>query len=82
MIRTTAVDNLVYHYSCWIYSSIYIISGWMRMTSNIFKALVRLAYDTLGLQTYFTSGPTETKAWTILKGFTAPQVDRILYFIL
>ena len=48
------------------------------MTANIFKALVRLAYDTLGLQTYFTSGPTETKAWTILKGMTAPQVDGIL----
>lgn len=38
------------------------------------KALVRIAYDTLGLQTYFTAGPTETRAWTIKKGFTAPQV--------
>jgi ribosome-binding ATPase len=38
------------------------------------KALVRTAYDTLGLQTYFTAGPTETRAWTIKKGFTAPQV--------
>ena len=60
----------------------YIIAGWMIITSNILQALVRLAYDTLGLQTYFTSGPTETKAWTILKGMTAPQVDGILYFMI
>ena len=38
------------------------------------KALVRAAYDTLGLQTYYTAGPKETRAWTINKGFTAPQV--------
>lgn len=36
---------------------------------------MRTAYDTLGLQTYFTSGPTETRAWTIRKGSTAPQVN-------
>ena len=44
--------------------------------------MVRLAYDKLGLQTYFTSGPTETKAWTILKGMTAPQVREILYLVI
>eukprot|EP00597_Dinobryon_sp_UTEXLB2267_P006683 CAMPEP_0170084670 /NCGR_PEP_ID=MMETSP0019_2-20121128/19793_1 /TAXON_ID=98059 /ORGANISM="Dinobryon sp., Strain UTEXLB2267" /LENGTH=363 /DNA_ID=CAMNT_0010300843 /DNA_START=90 /DNA_END=1181 /DNA_ORIENTATION=- len=43
------------------------------------KALVRIAYDTLGLQTYFTSGPTETKAWTILKGMTAPQAAGVIH---
>lgn len=37
---------------------------------------MRTAYDALGLQTYFTSGPTETRAWTIRKGMTAPQVLR------
>ena len=31
------------------------------------RALVRAAYESLNLQTYFTSGPTETRAWTILK---------------
>ena len=35
---------------------------------------MKAAYDSLGLQTYFTSGPTETRAWTIRKGMTAPQV--------
>lgn len=43
------------------------------------KALVREAYSTLGLQTYFTSGPTETKAWTILKGMTAPQAAGVIH---
>jgi hypothetical protein len=43
---------------------------------------VRIAYATLGLQTYFTSGPTETKAWTILKGMTAPQVSLFFFFLL
>lgn len=37
-----------------------------------------VAFDALGLQTYFTAGPTETKAWTITKGMTAPQVGFVL----
>jgi len=43
------------------------------------KALVRVAYDTLGLQTYFTSGPTETRAWTIQKGMSAPQAAGVIH---
>jgi ribosome-binding ATPase YchF (GTP1/OBG family) len=43
------------------------------------KALVRTAYDMLGLQTYFTSGPTETRAWTIRKGMTAPQAAGVIH---
>jgi hypothetical protein len=37
------------------------------------SSLVRSAYSTLGLQTYFTTGEKETRAWTIRKGMTAPQ---------
>lgn len=37
------------------------------------NSLIRSAYDTLGLITYFTSGPKETRAWTIQKGTMAPQ---------
>jgi ribosome-binding ATPase YchF (GTP1/OBG family) len=37
------------------------------------RRLVKEAYDLLGLQTYYTSGPTETRAWTIRKGWTAPK---------
>ncbi|MGO3147735.1 MAG: redox-regulated ATPase YchF [Leucobacter sp.] len=35
--------------------------------------LARIGFDTLGLQTYLTAGPKETRAWTIPKGATAPQ---------
>jgi GTP-binding protein YchF len=35
--------------------------------------LIRAAYRLLGLQTYFTAGPKEVRAWTIHRGDTAPQ---------
>ena len=35
--------------------------------------LVRAAYELLGLQTYFTAGVKEVRAWTLSKGDTAPQ---------
>jgi ribosome-binding ATPase len=35
--------------------------------------VVRAAYGLLGLQTYFTAGPKEVRAWTIRAGATAPQ---------
>ncbi|GAB5363063.1 hypothetical protein AAMO2058_000851500 [Amorphochlora amoebiformis] len=36
-------------------------------------ALIRAAYKLLNLQTYYTTGPKETRAWTIKCGSTAPQ---------
>lgn len=41
--------------------------------------LIREAYDLLGLITYFTSGEKETHAWTIKKGFTAPQAAGVIH---
>lgn len=35
--------------------------------------LIREAYDTLGLHTYFTAGPKEVRAWTVRKGAAAPE---------
>ena len=35
--------------------------------------LIRSAYSLLGLETYFTAGEKEVRAWTIKKGATAPQ---------
>merc|ERR1712157_236850 len=43
------------------------------------RALVREAYEMLQLQTYFTSGPTETRAWTIQKGWTAPKAAGVIH---
>lgn len=41
--------------------------------------LVRAAYDLLGLQTYFTAGVKEVRAWTIHKGNTAPQAAGVIH---
>ncbi|CAM9513854.1 unnamed protein product, partial [Phaeothamnion confervicola] len=43
------------------------------------RALVRETYELLGLQTYFTSGETETRAWTIQSGWTAPQAAGVIH---
>jgi len=43
------------------------------------RALVREAYDVLQLQTYYTSGPTETRAWTIGRGWKAPQAAGVIH---
>jgi GTP-binding protein YchF len=37
------------------------------------EQLARVGFETLGLQTFLTSGTKETRAWTIKKGSTAPQ---------
>jgi GTP-binding protein YchF len=41
--------------------------------------LIRAGYRLLGLQTYFTAGPKEVKAWTIHKGDTAPQAAGVIH---
>lgn len=43
------------------------------------KSLIRATYHLLGLQTYFTTGPKETRAWTIIKGMTAPQAAGVIH---
>ncbi|HAY28570.1 MAG TPA: redox-regulated ATPase YchF [Candidatus Accumulibacter phosphatis] len=41
--------------------------------------LIRAAYQLLGLQTYFTAGPKEVRAWTIHIGDTAPQAAGVIH---
>ena len=41
--------------------------------------LVRKAYQLLNLQTFYTIGPKETRAWTIRKGMTAPQAAGVIH---
>jgi GTP-binding protein YchF len=41
--------------------------------------LIREAYDLLNLQTYFTAGVTEVRAWTIHKGDKAPQAAGVIH---
>ena len=41
--------------------------------------LIRAAYSLLNLETYFTTGPDETRAWTYAKGTKAPQAAGIIH---
>ncbi|MEM1149416.1 MAG: redox-regulated ATPase YchF [Pseudomonadota bacterium] len=41
--------------------------------------LIHSGYDLLGLQTYFTAGPKESRAWTVKKGATAPQAAGVIH---
>ncbi len=41
--------------------------------------LIRTGYELLGLQTYFTAGVKEVRAWTIHKGDTAPQAAGVIH---
>jgi ribosome-binding ATPase len=42
-------------------------------------ALARAGFHTLGLQTFLTAGPKEARAWTIRKGWTAPQAAGVIH---
>ncbi|GHE00882.1 GTP-binding protein YchF [Defluviimonas sp. 20V17] len=41
--------------------------------------LIRAGYDLLGLQTYFTVGPKEARAWTIRRGTLAPRAAAVIH---
>lgn len=41
--------------------------------------LIRAAYKTLNLQSFFTAGSKEVRAWTIRKGMTAPQASGVIH---
>jgi GTP-binding protein YchF len=41
--------------------------------------VIRAGYKLLGLQTYFTAGPKEARAWTVKKGVSAPQAAGVIH---
>jgi len=41
--------------------------------------MIRAAYTLLGLETYFTAGEKEVRAWTVHKGSTAPQAAGVIH---
>ncbi|HWJ82148.1 MAG TPA: redox-regulated ATPase YchF [Nocardioides sp.] len=43
------------------------------------EVLARVGFDTLGLQTYLTAGPKESRAWTVRKGATAPEAAGVIH---
>jgi ribosome-binding ATPase len=49
------------------------------VTEGGLKSLIRATYHLLGLRTYFTMGPKETRAWTIKAGMFAPQAAGVIH---
>ncbi len=43
------------------------------------EALIRGAYETLGLITFFTTGPKESRAWTVTRGALAPEAGAAIH---
>ncbi|WP_460602909.1 redox-regulated ATPase YchF [Jatrophihabitans fulvus] len=51
----------------------------MGQTESGIDQLARVGFDTLGLQTFLTAGPKESRAWTIKVGATAPQAAGVIH---
>lgn len=51
----------------------------MGLTESSLNRLIREAYSTLNLITYFTAGPKETRAWTIIRGTKAPGAAGVIH---
>jgi ribosome-binding ATPase YchF (GTP1/OBG family) len=51
----------------------------MDLTEPALASLTRAAYQLLGLQSYFTAGPKEIRAWTVPIGATAPQAAGVIH---
>ena len=51
----------------------------MGITSSGLDKLIYATYDLLGLQTFFTSGKDECRAWTFKKGMKAPECAGIIH---
>ena len=51
----------------------------MGLTEPGLNRVIRAGYDLLNLQTYFTAGVKEVRAWTVRKGATAPQAAGVIH---
>lgn len=51
----------------------------MNLNEPGLNRLIRAGYDLLDLQTYFTAGPKEARAWTVRKGAHAPQAAGVIH---
>ena len=49
------------------------------LKESALQGLTRISYDILGLQSFFTAGPKEVRAWTIGKGWKAPQAAGVIH---
>ncbi len=51
----------------------------MGLTEAGLDRMIRAGYDLLGLQTFFTAGPKETRAWTIRRGTRAAEAAGVIH---
>jgi ribosome-binding ATPase YchF (GTP1/OBG family) len=51
----------------------------MKLEEPGLNRVIRAAYQLLGLQTFFTAGPKEVRAWTVRAGATAPQAAGVIH---
>lgn len=51
----------------------------MGLTEPGLNRMIRAGYELLGLQTFFTAGPKEVRAWTVRTGATAPQAAGVIH---
>jgi ribosome-binding ATPase len=51
----------------------------MDVTESGLEQIIHKGFDALGLMTYFTAGEPEVRAWTISKGWTAPQAAGVIH---
>ena len=49
------------------------------VTEGGLQSLIQATYELLGLRTYLTTGPEETRAWTITAGMKAPQAAGVIH---
>jgi len=49
------------------------------LTEAGLNKIIRAGYELLGLMTYFTAGPKETRAWTVRKGAKAPEAAGVIH---
>ncbi len=53
--------------------------GSLGLTEPGLNRVIQAGYQLLNLETYFTAGPKETRAWTILQGVTAPKAASVIH---
>jgi ribosome-binding ATPase len=51
----------------------------LNLTEPGLNRVIRAGYELLGLQTYFTAGPKEARAWTVRVGATGPQAAGVIH---
>ena len=49
------------------------------MSESSLDRTIKLAYDTLGLASFLTAGPKESRAWTFHKGWKAPKCAGVIH---